>query len=202
MNTVLITQRVVVSEHGERRDALDQRWHGLLEACGLVAVPVPNRPAAAGELAGSVPHVGLLLTGGNDLLELGGDAPERDETERMLLEAALAARAPVLGVCRGMQLVVARFGGRLEPVCGHVAERQLVRFGEGAVEVNSYHRFGCRAVPAPLEPLAYAEDGVVEAVRHRELPVLGVQWHPERLSPHRGGDLELIRSLFAREAIA
>ncbi len=105
MRTVLVTQRVeVLADRGERRDALDQHWISLLLAAGLQPVPVPNNRAwVCSHLAehGMRP---LLLTGGNSLEKYGGDAPERDEIERLLLDTALKAGVPVLGVCRGMQL--------------------------------------------------------------------------------------------------
>ena len=53
----------------------------------------------------------MVLTGGNDLAALGGDAPERDATENALLDAAESRRLPVIGVCRGMQVIQAALCG-------------------------------------------------------------------------------------------
>jgi putative glutamine amidotransferase len=201
LSRVLVTQRVVVEpEHGERRDALDQRWHAFLAECGVVPVLVPNHAEAAARLASEVRFDGLLLTGGNDLGVLGGDAPERDAAEELLLERALDARVPVLGVCRGMQLLLHRSGAELGRVEGHVQARQTIRIDGVPTEVNSYHAFGCSEVPPELEVWARADDGVVKAVRHRSLPLLGVMWHPERLAPFRAADVALFRSVFGARA--
>lgn len=195
MKPILVSQRVeVFGPHGERRDALAQDWPRFLGAAGLAALPVPNDLAAAKALSTELPWAGLLLTGGNDLVSLGGDAGERDAVELWLLEKALLLRRPVLGVCRGMQVLLRRFGARLAPVAGHVGHAHSVVCGPGERSVNSYHRFGCTSVPGELETWAQAPDGVVEGIRHRTLPLVGMMWHPERLTPAHADDL----ALFAR----
>src|SRR5580698_10911742 len=105
MKTIAITQRVaVIPQYGERRDCLDQAWARFIAACGLLPLALPNIPEVALSLFRNVDVAGLLLTGGNDLAALGGDAPERDATENALVDDAEARGLPVLGVCRGMQL--------------------------------------------------------------------------------------------------
>src|SRR5271163_5259450 len=99
MKAVAITQRVsVVSAYDERRDCLDQAWTKFLAACGLLPVLLPNVTDAALALCEGAAIAGLVLTGGNDLAALGGDAPERDEVENALLDLAERRGLPVLGV--------------------------------------------------------------------------------------------------------
>src|SRR5277367_5493920 len=110
MNKVAITQRVSrVPVYGERRDCLDQAWTKFLAACGLLPVLLPNFTDVALALCEDVRIAGLVLTGGNDLAELGGDAPERDAVENALLDLAERRSLPVIGVCRGMQLIQRRY---------------------------------------------------------------------------------------------
>ena len=185
MRPVAVSQRVdIVPRRGERRDALDQSWTRLLAACGLVAVPVPNDPDVAAAMFAAIGSAGLLLTGGNDLARYGGDAPERDETERLLLQLARERRLPVMGVCRGMQVIQDAFGVPLRRVEGHVAVRHPV---DGIRTVNSFHGFGATTTVPALEVLAHAADGVVEAIRHADEPIVGQMWHPERLRPTTKG---------------
>lgn len=199
----LVTQRVVVDlKTGERRDALDQNWTPFLAACGLLAVAAPNHRKTALTLWRTLEPTALVLTGGNDLLALGGDAPERDETELALLRAALQADVPVLAVCRGMQLLLSHFGGALEEVEDHVARRHRVVSGHHARTVNSYHRYGTRRAPTALQVMAMADDGIIEAVEGRDHRLLGLMWHPERETPFDPADIALVRTILERQACA
>jgi putative glutamine amidotransferase len=197
MTCVALTQRVeVVPSYAERRDCLDQRWAGFLARCGLVPVPIANNPALVPELLAAARCGGVVLTGGGDLAAYGGKVPERDATEAALLGLAIQQRLPVIGVCRGMQALQHFFGVRLARVAGHVAAVQEILIGGTPETVNSYHDLGTRETAAELEVWATARDGVVKAVRHRELPLLGIMWHPERMAPFRQADIELFRRTF------
>jgi putative glutamine amidotransferase len=139
---------------------------------------------------------GIVLTGGNDLAAYGGDAPERDETETALLDLAERRELPVLGVCRGMQMIQHRAGIPLERVCGHVAHRQSISIDGRSVEVNSFHNFGATKVQPPLMTWAIADDGVIKAVKHAKCRMIGVMWHPERLDPFTADDVALFANFF------
>jgi putative glutamine amidotransferase len=197
MKLVAITQRVsVIPAYRERRDCLDQAWARFLAACGLLPVLLPNVAEVALALCEGVDIGGLVLTGGNDLSALGGDAPERDAVEDALLELAARRGLPVLGVCRGMQVIQRRFDVPLRRVEGHVAPHQVIRIDGEPREVNSYHRFAAFDSRPPLEVWAVAEDGVVKAIRHSAQPILGIMWHPERSAPFSPADVALFRRVF------
>jgi len=200
MRLVAITQRVsIVPAYEERRDCLDQAWTKFLGACGLLPLLLPNVIDTALALCDRVGASGLVLTGGNDLVECGGDAPERDVVEHALLDWAEGRRLPVLGVCRGMQVIQQRFGVALRRVEGHVAERQVIRVEGELREVNSYHRYGALNSRPPLEVWGMAADGVVKAIHHSSRPLTGIMWHPERCKPFAPADVALFRRVFGVE---
>ncbi|WP_304965677.1 gamma-glutamyl-gamma-aminobutyrate hydrolase family protein [uncultured Oscillibacter sp.] len=144
----------------------------------------------------------LLLPGGGDLepwrygrenTASRGLEPERDGAELRLLQEFTAAGKPVLGVCRGLQTINVFFGGTLaQDIPGHGAWEGgdrlhgvqnapgLALWGEG-LTVNSAHHQAADRLGSGLRAVQWAEDGVVEALRHERLPVWAVQWHPERL---------------------
>ncbi|WP_165845395.1 gamma-glutamyl-gamma-aminobutyrate hydrolase family protein [Streptacidiphilus pinicola] len=198
MIPVLVTQNVdTVGSHATRSDVLDQRWHRFLHRVGLVPVPVPNDPRVAEQLLDRLPETaGVILTGGNDLVAYGGRAPERDATETLLIRHSLQRGLPLLGVCRGMQLLQHHFHVPLTQVSGHVRERQVIHADGVERPANSYHRWGTTETRPPLDVWATAGDGVVKGVRHRTHPLLGIMWHPERLTPFEHADLDLFRRHF------
>lgn len=196
MKVVGITQRdLPPTEFGEYRYGLDARWYEFLAACGVVAVPLPNDATLSVRTATELGLDGIVLSGGHDLARYGGTAPARDEAEGAVLRWAVSREVPVLGVCRGMQLILDAFGARLVPVPGHVAVRHRVELaGGGHREVNSYHRWAALETPPALIPVAVCGD-VVEQVQHADARVTGVMWHPEREAEFSPADLRLVRDL-------
>jgi putative glutamine amidotransferase len=204
MKRLGITQRVEnVQHYSERRDCLDQRWSTIALHLGYLPLPLPNLAAdQVPQLLDNLQLDGVLLSGGNSITNLEPDsedaAPERDGFESALLEQAIARKLPVIGVCRGMQLINFNLGGRLSPITGHVAERHALT-QEGDVQipgvVNSYHNW---AIPrdglaAELTPLAFDLAGNVEAFECSEKNLLGIMWHPEREQPFNTLDTKLIK---------
>lgn len=197
LKRIAVSQRVTVDgATGERRDALDQRWPAFLKACDCLGVAMPNDPAVAVSLLTATGCQGLLLTGGNDLHGLGGGAPERDRTETCLITTALDRALPVIGVCRGMQMIQQFFDNPLETVEGHVTALQDIDIAGTRQQVNSYHQYGAVETRPPLEAWAMADDGVIKAVRHQSRCVIGIMWHPERISPFRTSDIRLFDHVF------
>lgn len=197
MKTVAITQRVdVIAERGERRDALDQRWHPFLAACGLMALPLPNHADTAKSLLASTPVAGIILSGGNDLARFGGDVPERDATEAMALDFATHKNLPIVGVCRGLQFLADQHKAALQSISGHVDVRHSIKLAAGGTRsVNSYHRYGILTAPAGWQALATAPDGSVEWIMKEKMH--GIMWHPEREKTPAPEDIALFREIFA-----
>lgn len=197
MKIVAVSQRVDLHpERRERRDALDQRVGWWLAQAGYCPLPVPNT-LAGGPGGADLPAwlaatgaAAVVLSGGNDL----GQAPERDATERGLLAYASAHRLPLLGICRGMQMMGGWAGARLKPVVGHVRTRHALS-GRIAGPANSFHVLALAACPPGYLTLATSEDGEIEAMRHRELPWEGWMWHPEREAVFSERDNRRLRAL-------
>lgn len=181
MRRIAVSQRCdVIAGRNEVRDALDVEWARILWGLGFLPLPLCSGVEDVGSYLRELSPDAILLSGGNDI----GAAIERDRVEQGALRYSEERKLPVLGICRGLQMINHHQGGRLRKVDGHVGVRHLVRgplVPEGR-EVNSYHSMGLREedMGKDLQVAALSPDGLVEALRHRYLSWLAVMWHPER----------------------
>ncbi len=189
-------------------------YASILQAGGIpfVIPPFDNNNI----LAGLLDHIdGLLMTGGADLnplflneepiKELNNVNPYRDRQELLLVRLAANRQIPVLGICRGIQVMNAALGGTLyqdiysqsegNPIkhsqdmdrmfASHtvrIEEDTLLAkvMGQTALPVNSFHHQAVREVAPGFQISARAADGIIEAIESTEYKsMLGVQWHPE-----------------------
>lgn len=198
---------------------MNQSYLRALEMLGALPVMIPLQMTEA-TLRGIFERLdGLLLPGGEDVdpanygaerhAQLGATDKERDRTELLLTHWALETGMPVLGVCRGAQVLNVACGGSLYQdihserpdlhkhdyfppkferfrIAHQVAVEpdSLLAQALGSVhEVNSMHHQGIARLGRGLRAVASAEDGLIEALELPMLPfVLGVQWHPEELA--------------------
>ncbi|MDA8397805.1 MAG: gamma-glutamyl-gamma-aminobutyrate hydrolase family protein [Actinomycetota bacterium] len=213
-----ITGRLAMQEE-RHLDGIESSYvKAVAAADGLPVVLPVLEPDKAGAMARKLD--GLLLTGGRDVEarrygavpvpEAESPEPERDEWEIALLVSALAARLPVLAICRGVQLLNVVKGGTLVqhlPSVSSLVHRQADRHmqfahsvalepgsmlasivGSTELGVNSLHHQAVDRLGGGLTAVAWSDDGVVEAVEGRQVDrLIGVQWHPELLTgkkPH------------------
>lgn len=218
---IALSMRVVsAAGYNEPRDAISHDWVVWLERNGYCPVLIPN---VLNDVVGWLTAVrvdGVVLTGGNDVMprpdQTDDTAPVRDDTENAILDFAIERKVPTLGVCRGMQIINRYFGGTVTAditegkTSGHrhVRNDHTVEFrepfvtlvGERAIETNSFHDQGVS--PEQVAPVLNIvanckEDGLVEAIAHPTLPILAMQWHPERPLSRPDIDSALIKRLFA-----
>ncbi len=211
------SQLVESASHGTfTRHSLTKDYSDAVLAAGGVPIILPFYPEVAREMFDLVD--GIIVSGGADLdPALFGDSdvhpetydiiPARDVAELELTRLAIARDKPLLGVCRGIQVLNVALGGTLyqdvtsqfsdsmahrqqmlriaadEP--GHDATlasgTQIQRvFGSGSVSVNSFHHQAVKDVAPQLIATGWSGDGLIEAIERPESAfALGVQWHPE-----------------------
>lgn len=160
---------------------------------------------------------GLLLSGGGDIdptlfgeephPELGEVSPLRDSVEMLLIREMLAENKPILGICRGVQILNIAMGGNMYQDIYAQQDKVLLQHSQIAtrshrshfvqvenntilhsiaqaerIKVNSFHHQAVKDVPEPLIISGIASDGVIEAIESKGHHfVVGVQWHPEEL---------------------
>jgi putative glutamine amidotransferase len=205
----LLVGRDPQDRYSLHRGYADSVWQ--VDATPVVLVPPCELDGIGRYVEAALDCDALCATGGGDVDPqlYGSDRIDgllaldalRDAAELAAVRAAVQARIPVLGICRGVQLMTVALGGtlyqdlpgagypghweedrQLEPV--HVVRAEpgtcaAASMG-GATMVNSIHHQGVRDPGPRLSATAWSDDGLIEAVEAEGL--LGVQWHPERLA--------------------
>jgi gamma-glutamyl-gamma-aminobutyrate hydrolase PuuD len=196
MPRIGITQRRLrPSPGGLIRDALGIEWPRFLRACGAVSVPLPNDAELAVRFASELDLAALVLSGGEAITPYGGRSRERDSAESALLAWATEHRVPVVGVCRGMQVIVTHFGGTLVRVEGHQRSRNVIKMNGTSRIIGCNHRRGVVSLPSEVAATATCGN-LVEGIRHHTLPFVGVMWHPEREVDPNPHDIQIFRAAF------
>lgn len=188
----------------EKRDALAQDWHRFIKKAlpGRHLLPVPNMGAEAAAMLQSLPVRGLILSGGEDW----ESNSERDKTEEALFKYACQNNWPILGVCRGAQVINLFAGGSWQSGFGaaHAGKRHEINilpnpfFENTSREVNSFHDniITPSNLGANLQVLAQAPDQSIEAFFAPKKKIAGILWHPEREREPDRQDITLFEKLF------
>jgi anthranilate synthase component II len=131
------------------------------------------------------------------LISPGPGGPDEAGNSLALVAACAAERQPLLGVCLGHQAIGRHFGGRVirAPAPTHAKVSAISHDGKGLFEdlplplaATRYHSLVVEeaSLPPSLAVTARAEDGTVQGLRHRQLPIFGVQFHPESIATEHG----------------
>ena len=179
-----------ITKYGEKRDAISQEWIKLLEECNITPILIPNSLKNVKNFIQELDLKGIILSGGDNI----GDYPDRDETENQLIEYSIKENIPILGVCRGMQIINKFFGGDIIKNGSeeHVRINHNVKisdlkfkklFTKGDIEVNSFHKNIIPKEKLHNDFIIFAideRDSTVEGFYHNKYPIIGVMCHPER----------------------
>jgi Predicted glutamine amidotransferases len=182
----------------------------VIQDLGHIPLIIPiDKPEKARDYIKLVDKV--LLTGGEDVSpQLYGEEPhnylgktslERDFFELAVIEAAIEENKPILGVCRGLQILNVKFGGSLyqdlrlsDSTLKHMQVPTKQEFPIHSISVdqtsplnflgekyfvNSFHHQAIKKLANNFKPIAKASDDIIEAVIDQEKRILGIQWHPE-----------------------
>lgn len=208
----------ISANYGDNNSKLAENYYKSVVAVGGVPViiPVTDDLATIEAIVGRLD--GILLSGGGDMHpryyneepipENGTPDELRDRYDVALIKSAVEYQLPVLGICRGMQVINTVFGGSLyqdinvqyadkQPMCHSQNEERSVTTQTASVvadsllysivncntlPINSIHHQAVKRIADGFRAVAFADDGICEAIESLYYPILGVQWHPEHLS--------------------
>ena len=209
---ILISQKICLDKHGVPVDSLERNYIDYFSEFGFRVFPVSNFSPDLSHFF-NLEIGGVVLTGGNDVEEKNDYVQFRNNQENKLVRFAMEKKIPLFGVCHGMQFIHHVFGGKLKKAENHVACTHTLRLAQGLLHtefldnkaiVNSYHNFAIdeETISVDFQIFARAEDGIVEGIIHKKLPILGIQWHPERIKLRQDNNFNkrLINNFFGLSA--
>ncbi len=214
---------ITANYEGQKSTLAETYYQSVLRAGGLPMILPAFLNDRAAELEQLLePLDGIIFSGGGDINPLLLDeepipqlhsvCPERDAQEMMLAKLAAERRIPILGICRGLQVITAALGGTLYQDIYAQQEGVSVKHSQDMprncashtvriapesvlhgiykkefMQVNSFHHQAVKQTAPGMTATACSADGVVEAAESHEFQsILGVQWHPECLVPNDG----------------
>ena len=211
----------ITGNYADQTCTLAEGYYQSVLNAGGIPVIIPPRYVEEGDdcsdLSGVLDNIdGILFSGGGDpnpllfgeepVVQLHGITPERDLQELKLVRMAYDRQIPMLGICKGIQMINAALGGtlyqdihsqkdggvwvkhsqdedrRFPSHTVKVENDTLLHklFGKDTLQVNSFHHQACKDIAPCLRLSAISPDGIVEAIESNEYKsILGVQWHPE-----------------------
>lgn len=208
----------ISANYGDNNSKLAENYYKSVVAVGGVPVIIPVTDDLATIEAIVSRLDGILLSGGGDMHpryyneepipENGTPDELRDRYDVSLIKSAVEYQLPVLGICRGMQVINTVFGGSLyqdinvqyadkKPMCHSQNEERSITTQTASVvtdsllysivscntlPINSIHHQAVKRIADGFRAVAFADDGICEAIESLYYPILGVQWHPEHLS--------------------
>lgn len=206
---LLITQRDKKNEKLGWMSSLENTYVRFFEKKRFCVISPSNSSKSLSYVLKKLPITHIVLSGGNNIspvLYKGKNkftddcSAARDRTEKTILSFAINKKIPILGICRGLQFINVYFGGKLIqdirelPGAGHFPGNKshsvmIVDKSLGDIlkkqkqKVNSFHNQGVNfdCLAKPLKAFAISDDNaLIEGVYHQDLPIVGIQWHPER----------------------
>jgi len=224
---VAFTMREYISPtYYEKRDGLATDWWDWSLEMKLFPIPLPTLNKDQSENINFDKIDLLIITGGNDSVKSNTHSSDYSERRNIwefeMIRCAIKNNTPILGVCRGMHIINLYFGGK---VCKNlfrtigtkehagkdhniiIEDGFINNFNQKKINVNSYHNQGVllNDLSNDLIMVAKSEDisnnyELVEMLKHKSLPIYGVQWHPERANPRINIDKKILNSLLKNHA--
>ncbi|QWU80406.1 gamma-glutamyl hydrolase, peptidase C26 family [Campylobacter novaezeelandiae] len=179
-----ITQRLTEEKkYKELRETLALEWGDLFSNSILFKDFIPLALSYGIDFNHYTPYLkAVILSGGNDLSAFSDDilSKKRDAYEMKIIEYCLKTDTPLLGICRGAQMIAYYFNSTLEKLSHHIGDHQVILNDGSSFICNSFHNYAIINLGRNLEILARAKDQSIEAFKHKDKSIFGLMWHIER----------------------
>ena len=204
MKNVLITCRSNYNKHGELIWTLENNWYEFFKRRKVNLIPITPSKRFKDQLKQLKPR-GIIFSGGNDLNFLNKNKANlaRDRFELKLLKIALKNKLPILGVCRGFQLIAYFYKSKIFKKNNHVRKIHTLKFNRKikeklikTIKVNSFHNFVISNLPKIFDFIVRDKDQTIELAYSKKLKILNTMFHPERKNGSQNYINQLVFSHF------
>ena len=167
-------------------DFIDHYWVKFFETKKIEYKLIPNSKYLSEKILKKIDI--LILSGGNDVISKQKDCIIRNKIETNLINKAIKKKIPILGICRGAQILNIKFGGKISKVKNQMRTRHNIYFYKNdfikkkILNVNSFHNYGIKRddFSKKFEIVATDSDRNIEMFVSKKNKILATMWHPER----------------------
>ena len=167
-------------------DFIDHYWINFFEKKKIEYKLIPNSKYLSEKILKKIDI--LILTGGNDIISKKKESIIRNKIEINLINKAIKKKIPILGICRGAQLLNIKFGGRISKVKNQMRTRHNIYFYKNDIikknilNVNSFHNYGIKHkdFSKKFKIIATDNDQNIEMFISKKNKIIATMWHPER----------------------
>lgn len=183
MKKIAISLRVAsIGKYEEKRDSISYDWLKFFNKLDIFPILIPNLIQDLELFLDEIKIDGIILSGGDNI----GEDEMRDSTEKKIITYGIKKNLPIIGICRGMQVLNLNFNGkvRFNEAIDHAGKKHEIQLKEEKLIINSYHNNLIKnedELGDNLKSIAIASnDKTIEGFKHEKLPIFGIMWHPER----------------------
>ena len=188
MRNILISQKFFLDKHKQLNWSLENNWYKYLNKKKINLIPLNEHDVNNQKLLSLKPQ-GIIISGGNNLYDFEKTKENliRDRFELKMIKFAIRNKVPILGICKGFQLIAKFFKSRIVKITRHINVTHKLKISKKicgvkikTLKVNSYHNYAIKNLPKIFDLIVRHTDQTIEIAKSQKFKILCLMFHPER----------------------